>query len=192
MTHQAEIEARRIISAVQQDEEVRDLLAEIGYGEEKIGRLEKLLEGGGEPDEGRGSSEGVSQASESEWEKASEAYQALRRISSETFKNDPDAMEMMGTRLGQGTPISRKIKTDLKGARAFYDNILNSPDLIEQLEEEGYTRERLEEERDLLERALETGDEEVHPEVEKWVADFKRDIEPHLEKRSNLREKLGL
>jgi DNA repair ATPase RecN len=192
MTHQAEIEARRIISAVQQDEEVRDLLAEIGYGEEKIGRLEKLLEGSGEPDEGRGSSEGVSQASESEWEKASEAYQALRRISSETFKNDPDAMEMMGTRLGQGTPISRKIKTDLKGARAFYDNILNSPDLIEQLEEEGYTRERLEEERDLLERALETGDEEVHPEVEKWVEDFKRDVEPHLEKRSNLREKLGL
>ncbi len=192
MTHQAEIEARRIISAVQQDEEVRDLLAEIGYGEEKIGRLEKLLEGDGKPDEGRGSPESVSQASGSEWERASEAYQKLRRISSETFKNDPDAMEMMGTRLGQGTPISRKIKAGLEGARGFYDNLLNSPDLIEQLKEEGYTRERLEKERELLERALETGDEEANPEVEKWVEDFRRDVEPHLENRSDLREKLGL
>ncbi|MFP4345907.1 MAG: hypothetical protein ACLFU8_14520 [Anaerolineales bacterium] len=192
MTHQTEIEARRILSAVQQDEEVRDLLAEIGYGEEKIGRLEKLLRGGDEPAEGRGSAEGPSQATGSEWEKASEAYQKLRRISSETFKNDPDAMEMMGTRLGQGTPISRKIKADLKGARSFYDNLLNNPDRIEQLEEESYTRERLEEERDLLERALKTGDEETHPEVEKWVADFRRDVEPYLEDRPDLHEKLGL
>jgi len=99
MTHQAEIEARRIISAVQQDEEVRDLLAEIGYGEEKIGRLEKLLEGDGKPDEGRGSPESVSQASGSEWERASEAYQKLRRISSETFKNDPDAQEHLARTL---------------------------------------------------------------------------------------------
>ncbi len=136
MSHHAEMEARRIISAAQQDEEVRELLSEMGYGEEQFGHLEELVAGGEEDDGGRGSAEGVGQASGTEWERASEAYQKLRSISSETFDSDPDAMTLMGTRLEQRTPISRKIEAEMEGARSFYDDLLSNPDRLEQLKGE--------------------------------------------------------
>ena len=161
MKHHTEMEARRIISAAQQDEEVRELLSEMGYGEEQLGQLEELVAGGEKHNEGRGSPKGIGQASGTEWERASEAYQKLRNISSETFDSNPDAMALMGTRLEQGTPISRKIEAELEGARNFYDDLLNNPDRLEQLKGKGYTREQLEQERTRLEWAVKTEGEQT-------------------------------
>jgi hypothetical protein len=188
-------DAYRILSTIEDDEELRARLEEGGFDPETIakgwslyeeGRLEDVLER----------------------RVAAEAdYGELAELSREIFREDADVLDMMGLRQEQGTPLNRLETPFTERAPELYDAPLGDLDALNRLEEEGYSRERLEEAREeittvaRLEKEAEArarkdvedkGEESVFSQLGDWANDFVDRVRSTFEDAPEVLEQLGL
>jgi hypothetical protein len=202
------ISAQVAISNAIEDEQIRTEMEKYGYNEAKMNVGKKLYEETEELQKKQkmeyGEQYEATKAVEEAWDKANKVYMKAIKVARVAMKNNYKAQEG----LGLGGRRKKSVTGWINQSKLFYDNLLQRPDLLAEMDEFRFNAEKLNKDRTLVEvveqeykkQRIETGEAQDATkardakldELDEWISDFKAIAHVALEEHPQRLEKLGI